>query len=181
MLARESKLSRRLADLDDAVDSAEAQGLDLEARRLEVDTALREVLRQGGCKRKERELREARDGMRVQQRDLEGFKERAAEEVAEKEARVRELKAKVERAERRQAAMAEMVVKSEVAAAEKERELSAVAEKMELKNAEVVKERGEVRYRKEEVDRKRKQIGLEDMNIERDREMLRKRRDIVSR
>jgi hypothetical protein len=52
---------------------------------------------------------------------------------------------------------------------------------MEQKNAEVIKERGNLKYRKEDVDRKRKQINLEDINIMRDREVLRKRRDIVSR
>ena len=97
MLARESKLLRRLSDLDTAVDSAESHSLELDARRLDVDTALKAVLRQldGGCKLKDRELRDARDSMRAKQRELEGFKERAAAEVAEKEARVRELKGKV--------------------------------------------------------------------------------------
>ena len=158
LLARESKLLRRLSDLDTAVDSAEAHSLELDARRLDVDTALKAVLRQldGGCKLKDRELRDARDSMRAKQRELEGFKERAAAEVAEKEARVRELKGKVERAERRQEGVAEMVVKSEVAVDEKERELAAVAEEMEVKNAAVRKERGDVRYRKEEVERKRR-------------------------
>jgi hypothetical protein len=57
--------------------------------------------------------------------------------------------------------------------AEKERQLTVVADQMEQKNAEVVKERGNLKHRKEDVDRKRKQINLEDMNIMRDREMLR--------
>jgi hypothetical protein len=74
-----------------------------------------------------------------------------------------------------------MVVKSEVAADEKERELTVVAEEMDVKNAQVRKERGEVRYRKEEVERKRRLIGLEEVNIVRDRELLRKKRDTVSR
>ena len=74
-----------------------------------------------------------------------------------------------------------MVVKSEVGADEKERELAAVAEEMEVKNAAVMKERADVRYRKEEVERKRRLIGVEEMNIVRDRELLRKRRDTVSR
>jgi hypothetical protein len=52
---------------------------------------------------------------------------------------------------------------------------------MEQKNAEVIKERSNLKYRKEDVDRKRKQINLEDIDIMRDREILRKRRDIVSR
>jgi hypothetical protein len=65
--------------------------------------------------------------------------------------------------------------------AEKERQLTVVADQMEQKNAEVVKERSNLKYRKEDVDRKRKQINLEDINIMRDREVLRKRRDIVSR
>jgi hypothetical protein len=87
----------------------------------------------------------------------------------------------VERAEKRHADLAEQVINSEVMVAEKERQLTVVADQMEQKNAEVVKERGNLKYRKEDVDRKRKQINLEDMNIMRDREMLRKRRDIVSR
>jgi hypothetical protein len=77
--------------------------------------------------------------------------------------------------------VSEMVVKSEVAADEKERELTVVAEEMDVKNAQVRKERGEVRYRKEEVERKRRLIGLEEVNIVRDRELLRKKRDTVSR
>ena len=87
----------------------------------------------------------------------------------------------MERAEKRHADLAEQVINSEVMVAEKERQLTVVADQMEQKNAEVVKERGNLKYRKEDVDRKRKQINLEDMNIMRDREMLRKRRDIVSR
>jgi hypothetical protein len=83
--------------LDTAVDTADAHSLDLDARRFALDTSLTSVLRQldGGCKLKDRELRDARDAMRAKQRELEGFKERAAAEVAEKEARVRELKGKV--------------------------------------------------------------------------------------
>jgi hypothetical protein len=53
----------------------------------------------------------------------------------------------VERAERRQEGVSEMVVRSEVAADEKERELAAKAEEMEVRNGAVRKERGEVRYR----------------------------------
>ena len=173
---------RVLDELDEAVDRAEAKGLEVEARRAEVDKGLKEVLRKlEGCKRKERELKEAREAKRVEQRDLGEFKERAGEEVAQKEAMVRELKSKVERAEKRHAGMAEQVVKAEVMVAEKERLLTVVADQMEQKNAEVVKERGNLKYRKEDVDRKRKQINLEDMSIMRDREILRKRRDIVSR
>jgi len=87
----------------------------------------------------------------------------------------------VERAEKRHAGLADQVVNSEVMVAEKERQLTVVADQMEQKNAEVVKERGNLKYRKEDVDRKRKQINLEDIDIMRDREILRKRRDIVSR
>ncbi len=101
--------------------------------------------------------------------------------MAQKEVLVRELKAKVDRAEKRHAVLSEQVVNSEVLLAEKERQLTEVADQMEQKNAEVVKERCKLKFRKEDVDRKRKQISLEDINIMRDREMLRKKRDIVSR
>jgi hypothetical protein len=57
----------------------------VEARRVDVDKSLKEVLRKlEGCKRKERELKEAREAMRVDQRDLVEFKERSGEEVAQK-------------------------------------------------------------------------------------------------
>ena len=58
---------RRLSDLDTAFDTADAHSLDLDARRLALDTTLKAVLRQldGGCKLKDRELREARDSMRA--------------------------------------------------------------------------------------------------------------------
>ena len=76
---------RVLDELDEAVDRAEAKGLEVEARRVEVDKSLKEVLRKlEGCKRKERELKEAREAMRVDQRDLAEFKERSGEEVAQK-------------------------------------------------------------------------------------------------
>jgi hypothetical protein len=67
LLARESKLLRRLSDLDTALDTADAHSLDLDARRLAAETSLKSVLRQldGGCKLKDRELRDARDSMRA--------------------------------------------------------------------------------------------------------------------
>ncbi len=75
--AREAKLLRVLEELDEAVERGEAKGLEVEARRADVDKGLKEVLRKlEGCKRKERELKEAREAMRVDQRNLEGFKER---------------------------------------------------------------------------------------------------------
>lgn len=58
------------------MERAEANGLKTEAKRVEVDKGLKEVLRKlEGCKRKERELKDARDSLRVQQRDLVDFKE----------------------------------------------------------------------------------------------------------
>ena len=67
---------RVLDELDEAVERAEANGLKTEAKRVEVDKGLKEVLRKlEGCKRKERELKDARDSLRVQQRDLVDFKE----------------------------------------------------------------------------------------------------------
>ena len=58
------------------MERAEAKGLETEAKRVEVDKGLKEVLRKlEGCKRKERELKDARDSLRVQQRDLVDFKE----------------------------------------------------------------------------------------------------------
>ena len=114
---------RVLDELDEAVERAEAKGLEVEveARRLEVDKGLKEVLMKlEGCKRKERELKEAREAMTVEQRDLVEFKERSGEEVAQKEALVRELKSKMERAEKRHAGLVEQVVNAEVMVAEKE-------------------------------------------------------------
>lgn len=76
---------RVLDELDEAVDRAEAKGLEVEARRVDVEKSLKEVLRKlEGCKRKERELKEAREAMRVGHRDLAEFKERSGEEVAQK-------------------------------------------------------------------------------------------------
>ena len=55
-----------------------------------------------------------------------------------------------------------------------------IADQMERKNAELMKERRELRYRLEEVDKKRMLISLEDVNISKDRETLKTRKDIVS-
>ena len=62
----------------------------------------------------------------------------------------------MERAERRHAVLGEQVVNSEVLLAEKERQLTVVADQMEQNNAEVVKQKCKLKYRKEEVDQKRK-------------------------
>ena len=52
--------------------------------------------------------------------------------------------------------LGEQVVNSEVLLAEKERQLTVVADQMEQNNAEVVKQKCKLKYRKEEVDQKRK-------------------------
>jgi hypothetical protein len=72
-------------------------------------------------------------------------------------------------------------MQSEFALSEKERVLSVMADQMEQKNIEITKERNALKFCKEEVDRKRKQINVEDMNIMKERDALKKKKDLIYR